>query len=108
MAKSLETSREELQSMLEEFLGSANVYWQPPESIKLKYPAIVYDLYRVNQRFGSDRQHIDYPGWSITIIDLNQDVDWVQKMLEAFRYCSLERVYIADNLAHYAFIVYYS
>lgn len=108
MAKPMETSREELQAMLQEFLGSEHVYFQPPESIRMKYPAIIYDLYRVNQRFASDRQHIGFPGWSITIIDRNKDVDWVSKMLESFKYCSVERIYVADNLAHYAFIVYYS
>lgn len=108
MAKPLETSRVELQEMLETFLGSRNVYFQPPESIRMNYPAIVYDLYRVNQRFASDRQHIGYPGWSITIIDRNKDVDYVSRMLEDFRYCSVERIYVADNLAHYSFIVYYS
>ena len=35
-------SRLELQSKLEELLGSRNVYYQPPESLKMKYPAIRY------------------------------------------------------------------
>ena len=37
-------SRLELQSKLEDILGSENVYFQPSESLKLKYPCIVYDL----------------------------------------------------------------
>ena len=35
-------SRPNLQTMLEQILGSRNVYFQPPESLKLNYPAIVY------------------------------------------------------------------
>lgn len=108
MGKSLETSRVELQEKLEELLGSRNVYFQPPESIKMEYPAIVYDLYRVQQRFASDMSYKRNPAWSITIIDRNEDVDWVNKMLESFNYCSMERSYKGDNLAHYSFIVYYS
>ena len=35
-------SRERLSAILHEVLGSDNVYYQPPESVKMKYPAIVY------------------------------------------------------------------
>ena len=37
-------SRLDLQTFLEELLKSKNVYFQPPESVKMKYPAIVYAL----------------------------------------------------------------
>ena len=36
-------TRLELQSVLEQTLGSRNVYFQPPASVKMKYPAIVYE-----------------------------------------------------------------
>ena len=35
-------TRLELQSKLEEILGSRQVYYQPPETVKMEYPAIVY------------------------------------------------------------------
>lgn len=35
-------TRLELQSKLVELLGSKHVYYQPPESVKIEYPAIVY------------------------------------------------------------------
>lgn len=108
MGKLLETSRIELQTKLENLLGSRNVYFQPPESSKMKYPAIIYDLYRVQQRFAGDSSYKRVPGWSVTIIDRNEDVEWIDKMLDSFAYCSLERAYKGDNLAHYSFIVYYS
>lgn len=37
-------SRPDLQLLLEELLESRNVYFQPPESVKMNYPAIVYAL----------------------------------------------------------------
>ena len=37
-------SRLDLQTFLEELLESKNVYFQPPESVKMNYPAIVYAL----------------------------------------------------------------
>ena len=36
--------RLELHEILCTILGSRNVYFQPPESIKMNYPAIVYGL----------------------------------------------------------------
>ena len=35
-------TREELHELLVSVLGSRNVYFQPPESIRMQYPAIVY------------------------------------------------------------------
>lgn len=107
MANSLEESRIELHNKFLEKLDISNRYFQPPESIKLKYPCILYDLYRVNQRFADDSNYRIMPCYSVTIIDKSTDIDWIKKMLESFKYCSLERVYNSDNLVHYSFVLYY-
>jgi hypothetical protein len=107
MARSLEEGRLELHGKLCELLESNQVYFQPPETVKMKYPSIVYDLYRINQRFADDSNYHIMPGYSVTIIDWTNDLDWMNKMLSTFPYCSLERTYNADNLVHYSFILYY-
>lgn len=108
MARPLEEGRLELHEKLCSLLGSNSVYYQPPESIKLRYPAIVYDMYRINQRFADNLNYRIMPAYSVTIIDQSTDLDWVDKMFEEFqKYCSLERTYNADNLVHYSFILYY-
>ena len=35
--------RYELQAVLEGILGSGNVYFQPPENLKVRYDCIVYE-----------------------------------------------------------------
>ena len=35
-------SRLELHALLVELLGSTNVYYEPPETLKMSYPAIRY------------------------------------------------------------------
>ena len=107
MGKSLETSREELQSKLQEFLDSKNVYFDPPETIRMTYPSIVYNLYRLNQRFADNKPYRLLPCYTVTIIDKDSNLDWVKEMLETFEYCALDRSYYSDNLAHYSFILYY-
>ena len=47
-------SRLNLQTTLETILGSRNVYFQPPESVKLKYPAIVYSRNDIMNQFADD------------------------------------------------------
>lgn len=37
-------SRIDFQHLLEEILGSPHVYFQPPATVKLEYPAIIYSL----------------------------------------------------------------
>lgn len=108
MAKQLEESRLELHEKLCSMLGSREVYYQPPESINMSYPSIIYDMYRINQRFADDLNYRIMPAYSVTIIDKNENLDWINSMFETFeKYCSLERTYKADNLVHYSFILYY-
>ena len=103
----LETDRLDLHDKLCDLLGSSEVYFQPPETIRMKYPAIIYDMYRVNQRFADDSNYRIMPAFSVTIIDKTTELDWIDRMFEMFpKYCSLERTYVADNLVHYSFILF--
>lgn len=47
-------TRIELQSKLEELLGSRQVYYQPPETVKMEYPAIVYSKSNVKTTSAND------------------------------------------------------
>ena len=51
-------TRYELHEFLCEILGSRNVYFQPPESVKMKYPAIVYERTEIKNRFANDAVYI--------------------------------------------------
>ena len=51
-------SRLELQAKLEEALGSKNVYYQPPESLKLTYPAIIYSMSGMSRKHADDQEYM--------------------------------------------------
>lgn len=106
MENGQESKRLKLDNKLRSILGSNNVYFQPPETVKMTYPAIVYDLYRLSQRFADDYSYKKNACYSVTVIDRHNDVNWLDKILDNFSYCSVERVYVADNLNHYSFIMY--
>ena len=100
-------SRLELQTELEELLGSEEVYFQPPESIKLSYPCIIYEKDNWGILYADNFPYKTIPNYQITVIDRDPDADWDKRMLEHFQYISISRFFVADNLYHWAFRLYY-
>ena len=47
-------SRLSLQTMLEEILGSRNVYYNPPASVRMEYDAIVYSRTKIDNKFANN------------------------------------------------------
>lgn len=99
-------SRLKLQTELEELLGSENVYFQPPSSVKMKYPAIKYSLSNIEIKHADDTSYNNKRVYELILIDSNPDSEFVDKLLQ-LPYCSFDRFYPSDNLNHYSFTLYY-
>jgi len=99
-------SREELQYKLEEILGSRNVYYQPPESKKINYPAIIYKRNDIGNVHANNRVYSQRFSYQLTVITELPDHP-VIFALSKMRYCSFNSFYVADNLNHYVFTLYY-
>lgn len=99
-------SRLDLQSKLEELLGSKNVYYQPPSSIKMAYPAIVYAKAKIDTRVANNKKYNTITRYDVTVIDRLPDNLVVLKLLE-LPYCSYDRQYKSDNLNHDILTLYY-
>lgn len=99
-------SRLKLHELLCEALGSMQVYFQPPETVKMKYPAIVYSRNNISNRHANDDVYMQSPSYSITVIDKNPDSDIVDKVSLLPR-CRFDRHYTSDNLNHDTFTIYY-
>lgn len=100
-------SRVNLQTELEAVLGSRNVYFQPPETLKIQYPCIIYELSNIQTVKANNRIYINKHRYQLTIIHSDPDNTLKDGILFAFRYCSFDRVYKADNLYHYVYNLYY-
>lgn len=98
--------RVELQNILETILGSRNVYFQPPSSIKLKYPCIIYNKSNEWVNSADDMDYSNYNMYSITVIDKNPDTK-IGDSIRNLPHCSFDRSYIVDNLNHYVYRLYY-
>lgn len=100
----MENNRIKLQNILEEILGSRNVYFQPPENIKMKYPAIVYTRSDIKNTYADNEVYKQDNVYQITVIDANPDSDIVKK-ISKLPMCRYNRNFKSDNLNHDIFVI---
>lgn len=98
--------RIDLHNILVEILGSRNVYFQPPASVKMQYPAIVYSRKNIVSEFANNGLYMLSPHYELILIDKNPDSEFVEKLLH-LPYCHFDRHYEADNLNHDVFTIYH-
>lgn len=99
-------TRVDLQNVLEELLGSRNVYYQPPESLKMNYPAIVYARKTIDNSYANNSVYKQNYAYEITVIDKNPDSEIVDKVSK-LPTCRFDRHFKSDNLNHDVFTLYY-
>lgn len=100
------SDRKELHSILVSILGSNNVYYQPPESVKMSYPAIVYSRNNIDNAFADNNVYKQENRYSVTVIDSNPDSSIVRGISLLPR-CRFDRHYTSNNLNHDVFSIYY-
>lgn len=100
-------NRLELQTEFETILGSRNVYFQPPTSVKLKYPCIVYSKSGVDKLNANDKGYRTINKYEVTVIDYDPDSEIYETILMHFPMCSFDRQFTSDNLNHWVLTLYY-
>ena len=100
-------SRLKLHEELCTILGSRNVYFQPPESVKLQYPGIVYSITGASIKRANNSSYGITNKYMITVIDYDPDSQLYNNIISHFSSCSLDRTYVADNLNHFVLTLYY-
>lgn len=100
------SNRLDLHEMLCEILGSRNVYFQPPESVRLTYPAIIYKRSNIRNRFADNRVYMQGDSYAITVITSDPDSDIVRTISNLPK-CRYDRGFVADNLYHTEFTLSY-
>ena len=100
------SSRLDLQTKLEELPGISNVYYNPPESMKMNYDAIRYKKINIKSEFANDSAYSLRDCYEIIVISRTPDHQAVKELLR-LPYCSYERSYKSDNLYHDVLTLYY-
>lgn len=98
--------RIELQTLLETILGSRNVYFQPPATLKMNYDCIRYERAKIDSVYADNHPYQLHDRYQLTVIYRDPDSD-LPKKIAALPMCSHERHYTADNLHHDIYNLYY-
>lgn len=100
--------RLDLQADLEEMMGAGvMVKYQPPPGYKLTYPCCIYEQSNGKTTFAANMPYTFTKKYTVTIIDPDPDTNYVEMMAMRFPMCVMDRPYVADNLNHYVFTLFY-
>lgn len=95
-----------LHEVLCNILGSRHVYFQPPASVRMKYPAIVYSRSNIENTFANNNVYSQHDAYEVTVIDDNPDSE-IPRKVSRLPMCSFDRHFTADNLNHDTFTLYF-
>lgn len=98
-------NRIELDNLFREILGNDHTYFQPPESIKLRYPCIIYDR-DIRTLHADDLSYLNRCRYEVTVIAQDPDSELPLKVL-GLPMCGMDRHFTSDNLHHWVFTLYY-
>lgn len=92
-------TRLDLHDILLDILGSNNVYFQPPPNIQMSYPCIVYRRDSIDTEFADNNPYSKKKRYTITHISRDPDSETPDKIGD-LPTCVFDRFYVAENLNH--------
>ena len=96
--------RQDLHSLLESL--TANVYFQPPPSLQMQYPCIVYHRDYAQTAHADNRPFKYDKRYQVTYISRNPD-ESVPDQIAMLPTCNFERFFVANNLNHDVFTLFF-
>lgn len=99
-------TRLQLQTLLEELLGSRNVYFQGPPNTEMVYPCIVYKRDDADTKFAGNRPYTFQWRYQVTVIDAKAENPALAK-LAALPLCQFNRHFVANKQNHDVFVLYF-
>lgn len=97
--------RPKLQTVLSNYCQ--NVYFQPPSSVVLKYPCIIYSRKKIVQRAADNLNYIVRVGYQITCISRDPDNPIPMTLMNSLQMIYWENEYVTENLYHTILTLYY-
>jgi hypothetical protein len=98
--------RLELHEILVGILGSRNVYYQPPATVKMTYPCIIYERDNTFVAHANNGDYHHKKRYQVTYVD-RSPISGVPDQLERLPYSSFSSSFAADNLNHTIFSLYF-
>lgn len=98
--------RLEFHEILCEILGTRHVYFQPPENVRMEYPAIKYSRNDIENTFAENSVYKQDHEYEVVVIDKDPDSEIITAVSK-LPMCRFVRHYEADGLNHDVFTIYY-
>lgn len=95
-----------LHQKLIDVTGTANVYFQPPSNIQMKYPCVVYKRNREAPKYADNCVYSNLKCYAVTYITLDPDSD-VPDKIGRIPFSRFTQHFVADNLNHDVYDIYF-
>ena len=115
-----ERRSDELIRELMDLLGTEEVYFQPSADAGMneygenyiftgiEYPCFIMKRTTAYQPSANDRNYLFRPGYEVTYINRDEpDSRMIERVMRRFQHCRYDRHFVADNLHHDVFTIYY-
>lgn len=83
-----------------------HVYYQPPNTMTIEFPCILYARDDSFAEHADNRPYIHAKRYQLTVVDRNPDSP-LPDQVEALPLCSFDRAYAMDELNHWVFNLYF-
>lgn len=97
-------SRSDLNAKFKEL--APHVYFQPPNDAQMEYPCITYERSTPETRFAGNKKYLNVQRYTATVIDADPDSP-IREAVEQLPLCSKSTFFVANNLNHDVFDVYF-
>jgi len=103
---------------LKDLLGTDEVYFQPSPDVGdgenayiftgIQYPCFIMERTTAYQPSANDKNYLFRPGYTVTYINQDEpDPEMLETVMQHFTHVSYDRHFVADNLHHDVFTIYY-
>lgn len=86
--------------------GDRHVYFDPPESVKMKYPAIRYTLSDIDNEHANNSVYKQSHAYEVVVMYDDPSCD-ISDKVSKLPTCSFSRHYKADNLNHDVYKIFH-
>ena len=98
---------EELRDLQIEALGYQHTYFEPTESVRLQYDAVIYKRSTLNVSRADNHSYTARDVFDVTIISRDPETTLPAVFQWHFARCNPGKFFIRDNLYHFPFTIIY-
>jgi hypothetical protein len=98
---------DKLREIQNNILGYQHTYFEPPDSVRISYDAIVYERTGFNVKRANNKGYLIRDEYQVMVISKDPETELPRAILEEFEMCSPGKSFVRDNLWHFPFTIYF-